>query len=228
MNSRHCWSICGPSGSVASGSEPATARPEAITAVTISQLSDSLTGRHRTRADGPDIEWTLSCGYGCCGPCRRSTTQTCGSARDAGSSVMACMTPATDTNELGRTQGWAEAGLSFGLIHPRSGPFIGERGVPIRPCRVQSRPVVDGPAQFSKACEGTPCAATRTQGAPRSNGMSPPRTPPLPATTRPLPDRGTVTQVPRRSGHPPAHTGQARCQAQAQPRSVNQRPCLSS
>src|SRR5258708_34277867 len=30
--------------------------------------------------------------------------------------------------------------------------------------------------------------------------MSPPRTPPLPATTRSLPDRGTVVQVPRRSG----------------------------
>jgi hypothetical protein len=38
--------------------------PEAITAVTISQLSHRLTGRHRTRADGPDIKWTLSCGYG--------------------------------------------------------------------------------------------------------------------------------------------------------------------
>src|SRR5690349_9773024 len=33
--------------------------------------------------------------------------------------------------------------------------------------------------------------------APRSNGMPPPRTPPLPASTRPLPDRGTVNQVPR-------------------------------
>jgi len=38
--------------------------PEAITAVTISQLSHRLAGRHRTRADGPDIEWTLTCGYG--------------------------------------------------------------------------------------------------------------------------------------------------------------------
>src|SRR5712691_2027707 len=36
----------------------------------------------------------------------------------------------------------------------------------------------------------------RARATPRANGMLPPRTPPLPATTRPLPDRGTVTQVP--------------------------------
>jgi hypothetical protein len=45
-------------------------------------------------------------------------------------------------------------GLSFGLIHPGPEPFTGERGVPVRPGQVCSRPVVDGAAQSSKACEG--------------------------------------------------------------------------
>jgi hypothetical protein len=29
-----------------------------------SRLSHRLTGRHRTRPDGLDIQWTLTCGYG--------------------------------------------------------------------------------------------------------------------------------------------------------------------
>jgi hypothetical protein len=48
----------------------------------------------------------------------------------------------------------AEPGLSFGLIHPRPGPFTGERQPSVRPGQVHSRPVVDGIAQSSKACEG--------------------------------------------------------------------------
>jgi len=39
----------------------------------LSQLSHGLPGRHRTRPEGLDIEWTLTCGYGFC-----RTGWTCG------------------------------------------------------------------------------------------------------------------------------------------------------
>jgi hypothetical protein len=45
-------------------------------------------------------------------------------------------------------------GLSFGLIHPRPEQFTGDREPPSCPGPVHSRPVADGPAQSSKACEG--------------------------------------------------------------------------
>src|SRR6266496_1466549 len=46
---------------------PAAGEPVAADlAVTISQLSHRLAGRHQTMADGLDIQWTLTCGYGFC------------------------------------------------------------------------------------------------------------------------------------------------------------------
>ncbi len=44
--------------------------------------------------------------------------------------------------------------LSLCLIHPRPGPFTGDRGHPVRPGHERWRPVVNGGAQYSKACEG--------------------------------------------------------------------------
>jgi hypothetical protein len=42
------------------------------------------------------------------------------------------MTPADDTDELKRRGAGPEAGLSFGLIHPRPPPFTGVREPPAR------------------------------------------------------------------------------------------------
>src|SRR5262245_20500904 len=68
------------------------------------------------------------------------------------------------------------------------------------------RGVVLRQLQLAVAVQGRPHrnAAGRRRVRLRASlyGMSPPRRPPLPATTRPLPDRGTVTQAPRRSAHP--------------------------
>jgi hypothetical protein len=44
--------------------------------------------------------------------------------------------------------------LSLCLIHPRPGPFTGDRGHPVRAGHERWRPVVNGSAQYSKACEG--------------------------------------------------------------------------
>jgi hypothetical protein len=44
------------------------------------------------------------------------------------------------------------SGLSFDLIHPRPGPFTGDRGPPVRAGQGRWRPVVDGGAQSSKTC----------------------------------------------------------------------------
>jgi hypothetical protein len=46
------------------------------------------------------------------------------------------------------------SGLSFGLIHPRPPPFTSVRGPPVRAGHGRRRTVVNGGAQYSKACEG--------------------------------------------------------------------------
>jgi hypothetical protein len=46
------------------------------------------------------------------------------------------------------------SGLSFGLIHPRPGPFTSGHGLRVRPGQEHSWPVMNGGAQSSKACEG--------------------------------------------------------------------------
>jgi hypothetical protein len=40
----------------------------------LSRLSHRLTGRHGTRADGLDMQWTLTCGYGFCSTGRTQTS----------------------------------------------------------------------------------------------------------------------------------------------------------
>ena len=46
------------------------------------------------------------------------------------------------------------SGLSFGLIHSRPQTFTGDRGHPVRAGHEHRRTVVNGGAQYSKACEG--------------------------------------------------------------------------
>ena len=45
-------------------------------------------------------------------------------------------------------------GLSFGLIHCRPRPFAGDREPAVRTGQERWRTVVNGGAQYSKACEG--------------------------------------------------------------------------
>ena len=47
-----------------------------------------------------------------------------------------------------------DRGLSSGLIHPRPRAFTSGRRLHVRAGRERSRPVADGGAQYSKACEG--------------------------------------------------------------------------
>jgi hypothetical protein len=67
-------------------------------------------------------------------------------------------------------------GLSSGLIHPCPEPFRGERRPPYRPGPVHSRPVADGTAQSSKACDAIARPPLR---------QPLPRLLPLPAVFRP-------------------------------------------
>ena len=78
-------------------------------------------------------------------------------------------------------------GLSLGLIHPRPEPFTGGRGSPVCPGHGRWRLVADSHAQSSKACEGNPRAATRTQGA----ATAPRRTAPITCAWK---DPSAVTQ----------------------------------
>jgi hypothetical protein len=52
------------------------------------------------------------------------------------------------------TLGPPAGGLSFGLIHPRTGPFTNDRVPPLRAGQERWRTVVNSAAKYSKACEG--------------------------------------------------------------------------
>ena len=66
---------------------------------------------------------------------------------------MAWMTPTAETNEPELHRAGTEAGLSFGLTHPVQAVHQRPRAT-CAPWSERSRPVADGPAQSSKACEG--------------------------------------------------------------------------
>ena len=61
--------------------------------------------------------------------------------------------PTTSRDVRGRLNNGPAGGVSFGLIHPRSGPFTGAHRLPVGPGHGRSRLAVDAGEQYSKACD---------------------------------------------------------------------------